>query len=207
MSKINEILPAEQEEALRRPINEYVGKIQQQIDALRQDGTAKILELKNHLRATKEDRILTPAEKAEIAARDKEALAAAKEVEAKNKAEVKTLIGQAESYLKEHYDQEVYQPVKSACAAARAEENQAYRERLAALKKEHAATIAQLQKSTGNDRKRELKDEKHVYKSRLFDAKMVHAQALQEIKDRQHECYTHQYHLIDLLRMSKFTFM
>ena len=36
---------------------------------------------------------------------------------------------------------------------------------------------------------------------------MVHESKLQEIKDRRHEAYVHKYHLIDLLRMSKFTFL
>ena len=54
--------------------------------------------------------------------------------------------------------------------------------------------------------KQELKDEKYVYKNRLYDAQMVHESKLQEIKDRKHEAFVHQYHLIDLLRMSKFTY-
>ena len=53
--------------------------------------------------------------------------------------------------------------------------------------------------------KQEIKDEKYVYKNRLYDAQMLHESKLQEIKDRKHEAFMHQYHLIDLLRMSKFT--
>ena len=41
---------------------------------------------------------------------------------------------------------------------------------------------------------------------RQFDAKMALEGKLQQAKDRQHEAFTHKYHLIDLLRMSKFTF-
>ena len=52
----------------------------------------------------------------------------------------------------------------------------------------------------------EIKDEKYVYKNRLFDAKMDLNKDLQEIKDRQHAAFDHKYHLIDMLRMSKFTF-
>lgn len=207
MSKLYEILTLEQEEALREPINAYVGEIQQKIDALREDGTTKILQLKNHLRTTKEDRILTKAEKAKIIAKDKEAITAAQAVEAQNKAEVQTLIRQAEGYLKEHYDKEVDRPVKKACDTARAQEKLAYREKLAELKKEHMETLAKLRASDSTDRKREIKDEMHVYKSRRFDAKMVHMQAMQEIKDREHDSFAHQYHLIDLLRMSRFTFL
>ena len=35
---------------------------------------------------------------------------------------------------------------------------------------------------------------------------MAHESKLQEIKDRRHEAFMHKYHLIDLLRASKFTF-
>mgnify|MGYP000072658830 CR=1 FL=1 len=44
------ILSAEAEAALLKPIDEYVGKIQKQIDALRVDGSDKGSKLKNHNR-------------------------------------------------------------------------------------------------------------------------------------------------------------
>ena len=53
---------------------------------------------------------------------------------------------------------------------------------------------------------KELKDEKYVHKNRLFDAKMKLDKDLQDVKDRRHAAFDHQYHLIDMLRMSKFTF-
>ena len=40
MAKVN-ILTAEQELKLRRPIEDYVGKIQAKLDSLREDGTDK----------------------------------------------------------------------------------------------------------------------------------------------------------------------
>ena len=52
----------------------------------------------------------------------------------------------------------------------------------------------------------EIKAEKYTYKNKLYDAQMAHESRLQEIKDRKHEAFVHQYHLIDLLRMSKFTY-
>ncbi len=52
----------------------------------------------------------------------------------------------------------------------------------------------------------ELKDENYVYKNKLFDAKVTYEQELQAIKDRRHEAFAEQYHMIDLLRMSRFTF-
>ena len=55
--------------------------------------------------------------------------------------------------------------------------------------------------------RQEIKDEKYVYKNKLFDAQMTHESRLQEIKDRKHDAFSHKYHLIDLLRMSKYTFI
>lgn len=69
------------------------------------------------------------------------------------------------------------------------------------MKQEHAAASAGLSDS------QEIKDEKYVYKNKLFDAKMKYDKDLQDIKDRKHAAYTYKYHMIDLLRMSKFTFM
>ncbi len=203
MSKISEILTTEREEALRRPIDEYVGGIQKRIDELRKDGTAKVQDLKSHIQVTKESRMLSKEEKDRIIAADKKALQEAQAVESRNKGEINTLIGQAEAYLKEHYDKEVYQPVLAACNQAKQAEDAAYQERLNELKQEHEANVAKLK---GSADRHELKDENYVYKNKVFDAKMVYSQAKQEIKDRKHEAFSHQYHLIDLLRMSKFTF-
>ena len=71
---------------------------------------------------------------------------------------------------------------------------------MAQLNKEHQETLAKLTDQG------EIKDEKYVQKNRLFDAKMKLAQDIQETKDRRHAAFDHKYHLIDMLRMSKFTF-
>ena len=57
------ILTAEQEQKLRQPIDEYVGKIQSKIDGLRADGTDKVVTLQNRIDNTKRDRNLTKEEK------------------------------------------------------------------------------------------------------------------------------------------------
>ena len=58
------ILTAEQELKLRQPIDEYVGKIQKQIDSLRADGTDMVVSLQNDIDVTKKDHIFTQEEKA-----------------------------------------------------------------------------------------------------------------------------------------------
>ena len=99
-AEITKILTAEQEAQLLQPIDEYVGAIQEKINALRLNGTDKVLDIQNSLENLKRDRIYTADEKQKRAAELKQELAKAKEVEAKNKAEVSELIAEAESYLK-----------------------------------------------------------------------------------------------------------
>ena len=201
MADKNMILSADVEEKLLKPIDEYVGKIQAQIDELRVDGSDKVRSLKNHIAIAKEDKNLSKDEKDSIIAKDKAALEKAKAVEAANKDKVAKLIADAEGYLKEHYDSEYYSKVVASCEAEKAAENESYERVKATLKTEHEQTLAKLSDSE------EIKDEKYVYKNKLFDAQMTHESRLQEIKDRKHDAFSHKYHLIDLLRMSKYTFM
>ena len=103
------ILSAEAEAALLKPIDEYVGKIQKQIDALRVDGSDKVRSLKNHIAIAKEDKNLTKEERAKIIAKDKADLEKAKSVESANKDKVSKLISDAESYLSKHYKSDYYE--------------------------------------------------------------------------------------------------
>ena len=201
MADKNMILSADAEEKLLKPIDEYVGKIQAQIDELRVDGSDKVRSLKNHIAIAKEDKNLSKEEKDSIIAKDKAALEKAKAVEAANKDKVAKLIADAEGYLKEHYDSEYYSKVVASCETEKAAENESYERVKATLKTEHEQTLAKLSDPEV------IKDEKYVYKNKLFDAQMTHESRLQEIKDRKHDAFSHKYHLIDLLRMSKYTFM
>ena len=201
MADKNMILSADAEEKLLKPIDEYVGKIQAQIDELRVDGSDKVRSLKNHIAIAKEDKNLSKEEKDSIIEKDKAALEKAKAVEAANKDKVAKLIADAEGYLKEHYDSEYYSKVVASCEAEKTAENESYERVKATLKTEHEQALAKLSDPE------EIKDEKYVYKNKLFDAQMTHESKLQEIKDRKHDAFSHKYHLIDLLRMSKYTFM
>lgn len=195
------ILTAEQEMKLRQPIEDYVGKIQKKIDELRVDGTDKIVEIQNVMDSIKRDRTLTKGEKEDRLVKCKTELDKAKAVEAKNKDEVSKLIADAENYLKEHFDKDYYQAVKASCAAEKAAAKARHQQKVAELEKEHKAAVAKLSDH------QEIKDENYVYKNRLFDAKMTMEKEFQAAKDRRHAAYSYKFHLIDLLRMSKFTFM
>lgn len=194
-------LSIEDEAKLLAPIDEYIGKIQEQIDALRVDGSDRVQALKTHIALTKEDKNYTKQEQQEIIRKDKEQLKTAKEIEEKNKDKVSGLIADAEAYLAAHYKNDYYKKVVESCAAAKKAENAEYEGRRERLKAEHTKALSELTE------RQEIKDEKYVYKNRLYDAQMVHESKLQEIKDRKHEAYVHEYHLIDLLRMSKFTYV
>ena len=193
------ILTAERELELRKPIDEYVGKIQAQINELRLDGTDQVVNIQNDLDNLKRDRIYTAQEKADRESRMKADLEKAKAVEAKNKDQIARLIADAEAYLKAHYDTEYYQHVVASCKEERTAAQARYQQAVAALEKEHQATVAKISDP------QELKDEKYVHKNRLFDAKMSRDKELQAIKDRRHAAFDYKYHLIDMLRLSKFT--
>ena len=197
---MSKILTVEDETKLIQPIDEYVSAIQKKVDGLRADGTNRVVELQTSIDNTKNDRVLTKGEQADLIAGFKAEMEKAKKVEAGNKAEVDKLIADAEGYLKAHYDQEYLAPVKASCVAEREAAKVAYQKQLAELEKEHQAGVAKLSDSA------EIKEEKYVYKNKQFDAKVSYQQELQRIKDREHEAFSYKYHLIDMLRMGKFTF-
>lgn len=200
-NKNSTILTDKQEMQLRKPIDDYIGKTQSKIDNLRAEGTDRIIFLQNNISTTKKDRTLSKGEKDKKIAEDMAALEKAKAVESKNKDEVSKLISDAEAYLKMHFDKDYYQPIRENCVSAKEEAKDKYQAKVAKLKQEHQENISKLSDH------QEIKDENYVYKNRLFDAKMGLEKDLQQIKDRKHAAYTYKYHLLDLLRMSKFTFM
>ena len=202
MAKENSnILTAEQEAKLRQPIEDYVGDIQAKIDSLRAEGTEKVLSLQNSIDTVKRDGVLSKQEKESKIAKYRADLETAKSVEAKNKDEVSKLISEAENFINAHFEKDYFEKVKVSCEAEKAQAKQRYGQKVLTLKKEHEAALAKLSDH------QEIKDEKYVHKNRLFDAKMQYEKELAQIKDRKHGAFTFKYHLIDLLRMSKFTFV
>ena len=201
MAENSVIISAEEEAKLLKPINEYVEKIQKKIDMLRVDGSDKVNDLKNQIAIAKENKNLSKVQRDKIIANSKKELESAKRVEAANKEEIKKLIAEAEDYLAKHYKKDYYDVVNNSCKAAKAEENNRYEKIKTDLKSEHQKKIASLKDAE------EIRAEKYVFKNKLFDAQMAHESKIQEIKDRRHDAYMHKYHLIDLLRTSKFTFL
>lgn len=200
MAENSVIISSEEEAKLLKPIDEYVEEIQKKIDALRADGFDKVSDLKKQIAIAKENKNLSATQRDKIIENSKKDLENAKKVEADNKEEIKKLIAEAESYLAAHYKKDYYDVVNKSCKAAKAEENSRYEKVKADLKSEHQKKVASLKDAE------EIKAEKYVLKNKLFDAQMAHESKLQEIKDRRHEAFMHKYHLIDLLRASKFTF-
>ena len=197
----NKILTADQEAKLRQPIDDYVGKIQKEIDSLRADGTEKVVALQNKIDGLKRDRSISKSEKESEIAKCKAELEKAKAVEAKNKDQISKLIADAEGYLNAHFDKEYYQPVLASCQVEKVAAKERYQKRLKELEAEHKDILSKLTDH------QEIKDENYVYKNRLSNAKIELEKDLQQIKDRRHAAYNHKFHLIDLLRLSKFTFL
>ena len=168
---VTNILSHDEELALRKPIEDYVGKIQAEIDELREEGTNKVLEYSEEIEVLKRDKIYTKSEKEARISELNGKLQKAKEIEAKNK-----------------------QPINDKIAKAD------YDKKLKELEKEHKDILS------GLSDKEEIKEENFIYKNRLFDAKLEYTKNMQEAKDRKHDAFTFEYHLIDLLKMSNFSF-
>ena len=200
MAENSVILSVEEEAKLLQPIDEYVGKIQDQIDALRVDGTDQVNNISNCIAIAKENKNLSKEEQAKFIAEYKQELEKAKSVENANKQEVTRLIAEAESYLAKHYNSEYYDIVAKSCEAEKKAENSNYDKLKQDLQTEHKQRLNSLKDAE------DIKAEKYNYKNKLFDAQMAHESRIQEIKDRRHDAFMHKFHLIDLLRMSKFTF-
>ncbi len=156
------ILSAEEELKLREPIDEYIGKIQEQIDALRLDGTDKVRSLKNHIAVVKESKNLSKEEKTKIIENDKKVLEEANAVESRNKDKVNKLIAEAEDYLSKNYNSQYYNKVVNSCEAEKEAEKKEYERICAVLKEEHTA---QLSKLSDPD---EIKDEKYVVIMKVY---------------------------------------
>ena len=197
----SKILTAEQEKKLRQPIDEYVGNIQKEIDKLREDGTTKVVEYQSLIESVKRDKTLSKGEKeSEISAYQKE-LEKAKRVEAQNKDRIAGLISEAETYIKNNFELKYYNAVKQSCAAEKAQALENHKKRMAELDKKHKEVLA------GTSDRTEIKEENYVHKNRVSNEKLELEKEYQRIKDRKHEAYSYKYHLIDMLRLSKFTFM
>ena len=54
-NEISKTLTAEQEMQLRKPIEDYVGEIQEKIDSLREDGSNKVISLQSEIDGVKRD--------------------------------------------------------------------------------------------------------------------------------------------------------
>lgn len=194
------ILSVEDETKLIQPIDEHVSNIQKKIDELRAEGTSRVVSLQSSIDNAKNDHVLTKTEREQAISGYKAEMEQAKKVEAANKAEVDKLIAEAEAYLKEHYDTEYLNPVKESCDVAKTQAKIDYEKALKQLEESHKKTVSFMQDQ------REIKEENYIYKNKQFDAKITYQNQLQVIKDRQHEAFTYRYHLIDMLRMGKFTF-
>ena len=197
---VTNILSRDEELALRKPIEDYVGKIQAEIDELREEGTNKVLEYSEEIEALKRDKIYTKSEKETRLSELNSKLQKAKEIEAKNKQPINEKIAVAEKYLKDHYQTDYYSKVVESNKYEVQKAKADYDKKLKELEKEHKDILS------GLSDKEEIKEENFIYKNRLFDAKLEYTKNMQEAKDRLHDAFTFEYHLIDLLKMSNFSF-
>lgn len=197
---VTNILSRDEELALRKPIEDYVGKIQAEIDELREEGTNKVLEYSEEIEVLKRDKIYTKSEKEARISELNTKLQKAKEIEVQNKQPINEKIAVAEKYLKDHYQTDYYNKVVESNEYEVQKAKADYDKKLKELEKEHKDILS------GLSDKEEIKEENFIYKNRLFDAKLEYTKNMQEAKDRKHDAFTFEYHLIDLLKMSNFSF-
>ena len=197
---VTNILSRDEELALRKPIEDYVGKIQAEIDELREEGTNKVLEYSEEIEVLKRDKIYTKSEKEARISELNTKLQKAKEIEVQNKQPINEKIAVAEKYLKDHYQTDYYNKVVESNKYEVQKAKADYDKKLKELEKEHKDILS------GLSDKEEIKEENFIYKNRLFDAKLEYTKNMQEAKDRKHDAFTFEYHLIDLLKMSNFSF-
>lgn len=197
---VTNILSRDEELALRKPIEDYVGKIQAEIDELREEGTNKVLEYSEEIEVLKRDKIYTKSEKEARISELNTKLQKAKEIEVQNKQPINEKIAVAEKYLKDHYQTDYYNKVVESNKYEVQKAKADYDKKLKELEKEHKDILS------GLSDKEEIKEENFIHKNRLFDAKLEYTKNMQEAKDRKHDAFTFEYHLIDLLKMSNFSF-
>ena len=140
----SKILTVEQEMELRKPIEDYVGKIQEKIDSLRVDGTDKIVALQSVIDSAKKDKSLTSGERENRISQAKSELEKAKAVEAQNRDQISKLISDAEAYIKAHFDNEYYAPVRESCAQEKVAAKEKYQKKVAELEKEHQQNMSKI---------------------------------------------------------------
>jgi methyl-galactoside transport system permease protein len=200
------ILTEEKEEALRKPIDDFVGKVQDEINELRLDGTDKVRKYSNQIAILKSDKTRTKEEKKPLIEQAQKELEKAKIVESKNEKDIQALIDKAENFINLHYDKEYYSKVALSAQEEKKQAQNEYIDAKEALRVSHEKELQEIRKTASADMKQEIKDENYVYKNKLYDAKLTHEHNLQMAKDHKHEAFAYKYHLIDLLRNSKFTF-
>ena len=118
------------------------------------DGTDKVVSLQNRIDGIKRDRTLTSEEKQAKIEEIRKELEKAKAVETKNKEEVSKLIAEAEGYLKEHFDKDYYQAVKTSCDLEKAAAKEKYNKKVEQLKKQHQEILSRAYRSPGKSRTR-----------------------------------------------------
>ena len=179
MAEKSIIISAEEEAILLKPIDEYVGKIQEQIDALRVEGSDKVNSLKNQIAIAKENKNLTKEEQNKIIGECKKNLEKAKATEDANKQQIAKLIADAEGYLKENFEKLYYNAVKESCEAEKAKALEDHKQRLAQLEKEHKEALA------GMSDQVEIKEENYVHKNRISNEKLELEKEKQRYRFRQ----------------------
>ena len=174
---VTNILSRDEELALRKPIEDYVGKIQAEIDELREEGTNKVLEYSEEIEVLKRDKIYTKSEKEARLSELNTKLQKAKEIEAQNKQPINEKIAQAEKYLKDHYQTDYYNKVVESNKYEVQKAKSDYDKKLKDLEKEHKDILS------GLSDKEEIKEENFITRNHVTEGDFVTVRLTVPVKE------------------------
>ena len=182
-NKAQEIITIEDD----RKVQEYTAKLR----ALREDGVTKAANCKIQMDTVRKNQLIDDAERAKELARLKAELEKAKEVAAKNKAEIDALSKEAVAYVNsiaKDIEAAVTEKQNRRMAGAKAY----YEKEVAEIKAEGAKRREAVQKTYSSDPK-ELKSELAIadyeLKSALFDAKSRYTHQIDQAKAAKNQVY------------------
>ncbi len=205
------IMEEENKAALLFPVYEPVKALQQKANALRVDGEDKEEALIDEIKKIKHDKEIDKDTKAKILASDKKQLSVARAIAHLNAKKIKTLVNEGQIFIGENYGTFYLDQIKVDGKKRKEVAVKDYASKLSQAKADNQRNIAEVNALPGENpaQKREKalrsKNVKLTCRNHLNDLKMNHQKVLQNIKDDTHSAFIYKYHLIDILRNSRFT--
>lgn len=197
--------------ALLFDLYEKEKKFQDEIQSLRLDGEDKVVSLNSEIKKIKKNRDLDNTVKSKIILNDYDQINLAKTVRKQNSGKIKTLGLEGEILINENYNYSYYHYLKINRKHEIAAENIRYKQELKEVSEQNKKDIAEAKAlPDDNPQLKKAKEGKVrnvtlTAKNKLYDTKFTHKKNLTKFKDNVHSAFVYKYHMIDILRNSRFT--